>query len=121
MAASKIAQYALIETKQPAGVLFPSPLHSPHSQTMDLVPLVRMLQEMVALAWGTTLRSGGVRVSVWTRAAYVKTSGLSAGAQTGPLGAMGNKQRGLTRFRFHPSGIVARVAQFGLSKHERLN
>lgn len=39
----------------------------------------------------------------------------------GPPWAVGNKQRGLTRFRFHPSGIVARADQYGLSKHERLN
>lgn len=106
----------------PAGLLFPSPLHSPHSQTMNLAPLARAVQEMVALARVTTLRSGGVRVSVWARAAYVKTSGISAAHRRAPW-TMGNKQRGLMRFRFHPSGIVARRStdQSGSSKHERLN
>lgn len=86
MAASKIAQYALIETKplcrRVISVTFPFST-VPDNESC---PLVRAVQEMVALAWGTTLRSGGVRVSVWTRAAYVKTSGLSAAHRRAPLG-----------------------------------
>lgn len=55
----------------------------------------------------TALRSGGVRVSVWTRAACVKTSGpLLQRTDESPWN-MGNKQRGLRRFRFRPSGILA--------------
>lgn len=50
-----------------------------------------------------TLRSGGVRVSVWTRAACVKTSGLSAAHRRAPWNIR-NKQRGLRQFRFRASG-----------------
>lgn len=39
----------------------------------------------------------------------------------GPLGPWETNKEAVTRFRFHPSGTVAHAAQYGSSKHERLD
>ena len=109
MGASKIAQYALIETSHLPECYSRHLSFSTLPDNESFTKCVRCRQ-MVALAWGTTLRSGGVRVSVWTRPACVKTSGPFAAHRRAPWN-MGNKQRGLRQFRFRPSGIVVWATQ----------
>lgn len=55
MAASKIAQYALIETSL-LPVCYSRHLSILHTPRQRVSSLVHVVQEMVALAWGTTLR-----------------------------------------------------------------